>query len=202
MVLEQQVTGNYPSSCLWLCPLSIPHVRHVTAGWVVPVTGLLINPVLEYAAGGLDKGSHWRAATEDTNRNFIGLRTGIPLNKMSKCYSYLTEKSVSLSQRSVYWNFQGNIHNLFQDHKGKGKGHPITGHEGPEGDQMYSSTLPSTSALDGGGWSAPRPCRLSLCPQERPGTHSTGGWVGPRTGLDGCGKSLPHRDSIRGPSSP
>ena len=28
---------------------------------------------------------------------------------------------------------------------------PRTGHEGPEGEQMYSSTLPSTSALDGGG---------------------------------------------------
>ena len=40
--------------------------------------------------------------------------------------------------------------------KGKGKGLPRTGHEEPEGEQMYSSTLPSTSALDGGGWSAPR----------------------------------------------
>jgi len=37
--------------------------------------------------------------------------------------------------------------------KGKGKVHPRTGHEGPEGEKMYSSTLPSTSALDGGGWS-------------------------------------------------
>ena len=26
--------------------------------------------------------------------------------------------------------------------KGKGKVRPITGHEGPEGEQMYSSTLP------------------------------------------------------------
>ena len=32
---------------------------------------------------------------------------------------------------------------------------------GPEGEQMYSSTLPSTSALDGGGWSAPRPGRFT-----------------------------------------
>ena len=32
--------------------------------------------------------------------------------------------------------------------KGKGKGHPITDHEGTEGEQMCSSTLPSTSALD------------------------------------------------------
>ena len=31
----------------------------------------------------------------------------------------------------------------------------------------------------------PRP----LYPRERPGTHCTGGWVGPRDGLDGCGKS-------------
>ena len=43
----------------------------------------------------------------------------------------------------------------------KGKILPITGHEGPEGEQMYSSTLPSTSALDGGGWSAPRPGRFT-----------------------------------------
>ena len=32
-----------------------------------------------------------------------------------------------------------------------GKGHPITDHEGPEGEQMYSSTLSLTSALDVGG---------------------------------------------------
>ena len=41
--------------------------------------------------------------------------------------------------------------------KGKGKVHPRTGHEGPEGEKVCSSTLPSTSALDGGGWSMPRP---------------------------------------------
>ena len=31
----------------------------------------------------------------------------------------------------------------------------------------------------------PRP----LYPRERPGTHSTGDWVGPRVSLDRCGKS-------------
>ena len=41
----------------------------------------------------------------------------------------------------------------------------------------------------------------ALPPGKRPGTHFTGGWVGPRAGLDGCGKSR-HRDSIREPSSP
>ena len=45
--------------------------------------------------------------------------------------------------------------------KGKGSVHPRTGHEGPEGGQMYSSTLPSISALDGGRWSTPRPGRCT-----------------------------------------
>jgi len=44
--------------------------------------------------------------------------------------------------------------------KGKGKGHPITGHEGPEVEKRYNSTLSITSALDGGGWSMPRPDRF------------------------------------------
>jgi len=39
-------------------------------------------------------------------------------------------------------------------------------------------------------------------PGERPDTHCIGGWVGPREGLDECGKSRSHRDSISGASSP
>ena len=35
--------------------------------------------------------------------------------------------------------------------KGKGKVHPRTGHEGPEGEQRYSSSLFLTSVLDGRG---------------------------------------------------
>ena len=42
----------------------------------------------------------------------------------------------------------------------------------------------------------PRP----LYPRERPGTHCIGGWVGPRAGLDGCGKSPP--TGIRSPDRP
>jgi rRNA maturation protein Nop10 len=83
--------------------------------------------------------------------------------------------------------------------KGKGKVHPRTGHEGPEGEQMYSSTLHSTSKLDGGGKSTPIPGRFTpktLFPLYR----RLGG--GGRTGLDGCGKSRPHRDSTPGPSTP
>jgi hypothetical protein len=40
-----------------------------------------------------------------------------------------------------------------------------------------------------GVWSASRPGRLY--PRERPGTHCTGGWVGPEAGLDRCVKSRP-----------
>ena len=77
----------------------------------------------------------------------------------------------------------------------KGKGHPTTGHENPEVEQMYSSTLPSTSTLDEGRVvnATPRP----LYPLgKRHGTRCIGIWVGPRAGLDGCGNpwSLPGFD--------
>jgi hypothetical protein len=42
------------------------------------------------------------------------------------------------------------------------------------------------------GWvvsTTPRP----LYPRERPGNHCTGGWMGPRAGLDLCKKSRPYR---------
>ena len=45
--------------------------------------------------------------------------------------------------------------------KGEGKGAPITGHEGPEGELRYSPTLSWPRHLDGGGWSAPRPVRFT-----------------------------------------
>jgi hypothetical protein len=48
---------------------------------------------------------------------------------------------------------------------------------------QYSSYQFSTSALDGGEWSASRPGR-ALAPGEDPRTHCTGGWMGPRAGLD------------------
>jgi len=47
-----------------------------------------------------------------------------------------------------------------------------------------------TAALE--GMSGQQHAPAALYPRERPGTHFTGGWVGPRTG----GKSRPHRDSI------
>jgi hypothetical protein len=44
----------------------------------------------------------------------------------------------------------------------------------------------------------PRP----LYARERPGTHCTGGWVGPLAGLDGGGKSPPPPSGIRTPDRP
>jgi hypothetical protein len=64
----------------------------------------------------------------------------------------------------------------------------------------YSSTVSLTSALDGGGWLTPRPGRFA--PRKETGFPCVGGWVEPRAGLDGCGKSHTHRNSIPGPSSP
>ena len=62
--------------------------------------------------------------------------------------------------------------------KGKGKVHPRTGLQGPEMEWRYSSTFFFNF---GARWvwvvnATPRP----LYPRERPGTHCTGGWVGPR----------------------
>jgi hypothetical protein len=45
--------------------------------------------------------------------------------------------------------------------KQKGKIHPLTGHEGSEGEYRYSSTLSLTSALNGGGWLTSRPGRFT-----------------------------------------
>ena len=43
---------------------------------------------------------------------------------------------------------------------GKGKVYPGTGHEGPEGEHRYGSTLSLTLALDVGGWSTSGPGRF------------------------------------------
>jgi hypothetical protein len=69
-------------------------------------------------------------------------------------------------KESVYWTYLVVVGNkilklilskhdmiLINSGKGKGKGKflPITGHEGPEWEQTYCCTLPSTAALDGVG---------------------------------------------------
>jgi len=75
----------------------------------------------------------------------------------------------------------------------KGKVHPRTDHEGPEGELRYRSTPSLTSALDWGEGvvnATPRP----FYPRERPGTYCIGGWVGPRAGsaYSGPDRASPH----------
>jgi hypothetical protein len=83
--------------------------------------------------------------------------------------------------------------------KGKGKAHPITGHEGPRGEVEVCIALLILDLSARRGWVVsitPRP----LYPLERPDTHCTGGWVGRRAGLDRWGKSRP--TGIRSPDRP
>ena len=63
-----------------------------------------------------------------------------------------------------------------------------------EGDYRCTSTLSLVLALDVG-----HP-PVVLPPGKRPDTHYTEGWVDPTVSLEGCGKFIPHRDSIPGPS--
>ena len=67
-----------------------------------------------------------------------------------------------------------------------------TGHEAQR--WMSGSVLSLISALD--GVCGQRHAPVHLPSGKRPDTHCTGVWVGPRNGLDGCGKSRPHRESI------
>jgi hypothetical protein len=89
-----------------------------------------------------------------------------------------------------------------RDGKVKGEVLPITCHEGPEvGEQMHSSTLPSTSTLDEGvGGQHHAPAALPRGKSRYP-LFKRLGWLQGRSGR--VRKiSSPHRDSISGPSSP
>jgi hypothetical protein len=54
------------------------------------------------------------------------------------------------------WSFQVRLN------KGKGRVHPTAGHEGPEGEQRYSSTPSLNSALEGVGGQCHGPATLPL----------------------------------------
>jgi hypothetical protein len=67
----------------------------------------------------------------------------------------------------------------------KCKVYPRTGHEGPEGEKRYSSTLSLTSALGGGRWTTPRPGRFTPGKESVPiaqgaGRPSAPVWTGAR----------------------
>jgi len=79
--------------------------------------------------------------------------------------SCITSVSNSLQQQqgqqfalNVIFVETGTLH-IPELHTGKGKGkvHPRTGHESPEGEKRYSSTVSLNLALDGRGWSTKCP---------------------------------------------
>ena len=95
---------------------------------------------------------------------------------------------------------------------GKGEVHPITGHEGPVGEQRYSSTLSLTSTVDGVGGQRHASAALPLGKTRYPLYRRLGGPQGrsvrvqnisPSTGirsLDRPARSEPlYRLSYRGP---
>ena len=83
---------------------------------------------------------------------------------------------------------------------GKGKGHPITGNEGPEVEYRYSSTLSLTSGTDGVG--GQRHAQAALTPgKDTVPIVQEAGWA-PGPVWTGAENLASHRDSIPGPPSP
>ena len=79
--------------------------------------------------------------------------------------------------------------------------HSNKGHEGSEGELRYSSTLPSTSAIDGGGWSTPRPGRFTPRERDPVPTVQKAGWAPGPIWTDAENLAPLHRYSIPGPPS-
>jgi hypothetical protein len=79
-----------------------------------------------------------------------------------------------------------------------GKGHPITGHKGPSGGVAVELYSFSTSALEGGGWSAPSPGRFTPRKDPVPIVQKAGWAPGP---VWTCAKNLAPT-GIRSPDRP
>ena len=76
---------------------------------------------------------------------------------------------------------------------------PIILHVGTVGEQVYELIhFFFNLAIDGGVWRTTRPGRCT--PIESPDTHCTGGWVGPKAGVDEYGRSRPYWSSNTEPS--
>ena len=67
---------------------------------------------------------------------------------------------------------------------------------------LYVHCLPCFNLGAMWGVVGQRHARVALLPGKRPGTHYTGGWVGPRNGVDVFGKSRCHRESHPGSFRP
>jgi hypothetical protein len=77
---------------------------------------------------------------------------------------------------------------IIADDKVESKVVPLRPIEAHLDDRRYSSCSFLTSALEGGEWSASRPGPRFTPGERAPGTHCTGGWVGPRAGMDTEGR--------------
>ena len=78
--------------------------------------------------------------------------------------------------------------------------HPRTDHEGPQEGQRCSYTLSLASALDGNGWSTPRPVRFTPWKDPVPIVQEAG--QAQRSVWTGAENLVPQRNSIPGTSSP
>ena len=76
--------------------------------------------------------------------------------------------------------------------------YPSTGHESPGGIQIFLYSFSNLSAR-WDGWSNPHSDRFT--PRKEAQYPLTGGWVGPRGCVDGCGKFRPYPGSNPGPSN-
>jgi hypothetical protein len=82
---------------------------------------------------------------------------------------------------------------------GQGNVHPITGNESLDREKMCRSRR---SLAPNRRWWVVSVTLRQVYLRTRLGTHCIGGWIGSSAGLNGCGKSRTHWDSIPGPSSP
>jgi hypothetical protein len=106
--------------------------------------------------------------------------------------------STFCTQNSHCWRMQHELSNLYVNRPSKLSSQPINytytlskyskanplRHANDKVERRYSSYSLSTSALDGGEWSVSRPGHAFTPGERTPGTHCTGGWVGPRADLD------------------
>ena len=70
-----------------------------------------------------------------------------------QCYTF-----APLTSRILMKGWKVQLHVILPQHRQQiGRFYPFTGHEGPQGEQRYNSTLFLTSALEGGEGSASRP---------------------------------------------
>jgi hypothetical protein len=87
-----------------------------------------------------------------------------------------------LTCASIKCNISSCLLSSIWSKNGKGKVHPITGHEVPEGESKYSPIVSLPSALHGVNVLHHAPGRFT--PRKSLGSHGTAGWVGPRASMD------------------